>query len=294
MILGQIADCDALHRDRVAGCAEFGGLSTGIRLGRGTGKPVLPVAVEPLPKALPGRYSRRQIVDYSEPGQRAALTLAGGLTALPAAPALPEPLPASPPPPLSYLTELVDQVTQENLLTAEQQREIVHQLEAALRSVDPDEREGASDILDRFRSRRDLDADIDSLATKLTEIRIVPREQSMPNMAAAAATLTEPETGNDCARLLGSDGQIIAISADGLRIGRMPDNELVLADPKVSRHHAVIVTTPDGFILRDLGSSNGTKVGDTKILESQLLMDGDEIHVGDQSWIFERLEAPEG
>lgn len=31
------------------------------------GKPVLPVAVEPPPTALPRRYSRRQIVDYSEP-----------------------------------------------------------------------------------------------------------------------------------------------------------------------------------------------------------------------------------
>ena len=44
-------------------------------------RPVLPVAVEPTPTALPRRFARRQIIDYSRPQQRdrAALTLQGGL-----------------------------------------------------------------------------------------------------------------------------------------------------------------------------------------------------------------------
>jgi hypothetical protein len=62
------------------------------------GKPVVPVAVEPPPTALPRRFVRLQIIDYAQPAQRdrAALMLQGGLAALPPAPALPEPLPEPP------------------------------------------------------------------------------------------------------------------------------------------------------------------------------------------------------
>jgi hypothetical protein len=297
VILRQIAACDGfiatVSRDALNSEAcrrEFDWADA-------LGKPVMPVAVEPLPKALPGRFSRRQIVDYSEPGQRAALTLAGGLTALPAAPPLPEPRPAPPRAPLSYLTELIDVVSAEEPLTEEQQRDIVHQLQTALHSIDPDERQGARDILERFRCREDLDSNVGQLATQLTEVTEVQAlqpERSSPGFAAVAATLTEPETKADCARLHGADGQVVVIAADGLRIGRMPDNDLVVADPKVSRHHAVIVTTEDGFILRDLGSSNGSFVGETKVLESHLLTAGDEIRIGEQSWTFEPLEPSEG
>jgi FHA domain-containing protein/TIR domain-containing protein len=294
VILRQIAACDGfvaiVSRDALSSEAcrrEFDWAEA-------LEKPVLPVAVEPAPKALPGRFSRRQIVDYSEPGQRAALKLAGGLTALPTAPPLPEPLPLPPRAPLSYLTELIDVVSAPELLTEEGQREIVHQLETALRSIDPDERQGARDILDRFRCRDDLDSDVGQLATQLTEVQVLQPDRSSPGFAAVAATLTEPETKADCARLHGADGQIVVIAADGLRIGRMPDNDLVVSDPKASRHHAVIATTQDGFILRDLGSSNGSFVGDTKVLESHLLSAGDEIRIGEQSWTFEPLDPSEG
>jgi TIR domain len=68
-------------------------------------KPVMPVAVEPSPKAFPWRLSKGQIVDYSDPQarDRAALTLAGGLATLSAALPLPDPLPEPPAAPLSYL-----------------------------------------------------------------------------------------------------------------------------------------------------------------------------------------------
>jgi hypothetical protein len=293
VILRQIADCDAfiaiVSRDVLSSVAcrrEFDWAEA-------LSKPVPPLAVEPPPKALPGRYSRRQIVDYSEPGERAALMLAGGLAALPQAPALPVPLPVPPPAPLSYLTELIDVVSQLEPLDNDQQREIVRQLEVGLRSVDSDERQGARDILDLFRRRHDLAVDVDSVATQLIDVPIAPSGHLVPNVAAVAATMTEPEDEGECARLVGSDGQVVLISAGGMRIGRMPDNDLVVGDPKVSRHHAVIVKTPDGFIVRDLGSSNGTFVADAKVLESHLLGDGDEIRIGEQSWTFERLDCSE-
>jgi len=86
-------------------------------------KPVLPVALEPLPTALPRRYSRRQIVDYSEPANRdrAARRLGGGLLSLPPSPPLPRPLPRPPAAPLSYLTDLIELVSTRAALNHDQQ-----------------------------------------------------------------------------------------------------------------------------------------------------------------------------
>ena len=97
-ILDRITDCDVfiaiISREALNSVAcgrEFDWAEA-------LGKPVLPVAVEPPPKALPARFSKLQIVDYSAPGQRAeaALILGGGLATLPPAPELPVPLPEPP------------------------------------------------------------------------------------------------------------------------------------------------------------------------------------------------------
>ncbi|HEV8245097.1 MAG TPA: sigma 54-interacting transcriptional regulator, partial [Polyangiaceae bacterium] len=46
-----------------------------------------------------------------------------------------------------------------------------------------------------------------------------------------------------------------------------PDNDLVLPDDTVSRHHCVIERKPEGIVVRDLGSTNHTRVGRTVIRE---------------------------
>src|SRR5579884_3687264 len=45
-----------------------------------------------------------------------------------------------------------------------------------------------------------------------------------------------------------------------LRIGKAPDNDLVLADDTVSRQHCELTRSDAGIKVRDLGSTNGTKV----------------------------------
>lgn len=55
------------------------------------------------------------------------------------------------------------------------------------------------------------------------------------------------------------------IPPHGLRIGRAPDNDVVLPDPNLSRQHLVIWATPRGAFLRDLGSQNGTFIGGRRI-----------------------------
>lgn len=62
-------------------------------------------------------------------------------------------------------------------------------------------------------------------------------------------------------------------------IGRDPSCEVVLRERAVSRRHAEIEWTYQGYVLRDLGSSNGTFVNAAEVDEI-LLMDDDLIEVG--------------
>lgn len=57
------------------------------------------------------------------------------------------------------------------------------------------------------------------------------------------------------------------VTKDTIRIGTAPDNELVLNDDTVSRVHAEILKTKDGYLIRDLNSTNGTFVGNVKVKE---------------------------
>ena len=144
------------------------------------GKPVLPVAVKRPPKALPGRFSLRQIIDYSDPESRdkAAIMLAGGLITLPPAPPLPDPLPVPPAAPLSYLTDLIDLVSQHEALNQDQQRQILDQLMPALRSIDQEERRGSRDILNKLSDRRDLCPSVARTIVRLRSARPVSNTHS--------------------------------------------------------------------------------------------------------------------
>ncbi len=55
-----------------------------------------------------------------------------------------------------------------------------------------------------------------------------------------------------------SAGRVFDAELDIVRIGRGPSNDLVLEDALVSTEHARIVNSVDGFVLEDLGSTNGT------------------------------------
>jgi transcriptional regulator with GAF, ATPase, and Fis domain len=53
-----------------------------------------------------------------------------------------------------------------------------------------------------------------------------------------------------------------------LRVGKSQDNDLVLPDDTVSRHHCELERTKAGILVRDLGSTNHTRVGRTAIREA--------------------------
>lgn len=72
-------------------------------------------------------------------------------------------------------------------------------------------------------------------------------------------------------------------------IGRSADNDVVFSSPLVSRRHAVVERSGDGFRLRDLRSSNGSYVNGTEVTAVEL-KDGDEIWIGDERLVFDRRE----
>jgi SARP family transcriptional regulator, regulator of embCAB operon len=71
------------------------------------------------------------------------------------------------------------------------------------------------------------------------------------------------------------------------RVGRLPDNDIILDDATVSRYHAMIVDTGNSFVITDLRSANGVHVADKRIRGSATLADGDRIRVSDHEFTFE-------
>ena len=80
-------------------------------------------------------------------------------------------------------------------------------------------------------------------------------------------------------------GQRVILGEQVVRIGRLPDCGVQLADTNVSRHHAEIRPVGEGFVVVDLGSTNGTKVNGVRVAE-RLLRDADEITVGTTTLTF--------
>ena len=103
------------------------------------------------------------------------------------------------------------------------------------------------------------------------------------------------EEGADVTRILrkprletleGEDvGQSFVLGALPVTIGRSSDNTIHLLEEAVSRHHAELIPGPDGFLLRDLGSENGTFVNGKRKKE-HFLQDGDVVQIGLRKMVF--------
>ena len=70
-------------------------------------------------------------------------------------------------------------------------------------------------------------------------------------------------------------------------LGRSRRCDIVLTDPNVSRQHAEIRRQDDGFMLLDLGSTNGSRVN-RRDVKQVVLQHGDRIELGTTEFLFER------
>lgn len=69
------------------------------------------------------------------------------------------------------------------------------------------------------------------------------------------------------------------------RLGRHPESEISLDDITVSRRHAEIERTPEGYVVSDAGSLNGTYVNQERV-DRLVLRHGDELQVGKFRLVF--------
>ncbi|MBN1849132.1 MAG: FHA domain-containing protein [Deltaproteobacteria bacterium] len=87
--------------------------------------------------------------------------------------------------------------------------------------------------------------------------------------------------------IINNDGRIynFPIRKKEITIGRNRENDITFVDRSVSRYHARIITTSEGYLLTDLGSYNGTKLNGESI-QSVLLQHDDLIRIGHNKLTF--------
>ncbi|HEU0003249.1 MAG TPA: FHA domain-containing protein [Ktedonobacteraceae bacterium] len=96
------------------------------------------------------------------------------------------------------------------------------------------------------------------------------------------------------ANLNGPMGRI-DLRSNVLTIGRAPDNQLPLQDQQASSHHAEIRPDPQGYLLVDMNSRNGTFVNEQRLMPQtpRLLISSDMIRIGETRLTYEIAGADE-
>ena len=84
----------------------------------------------------------------------------------------------------------------------------------------------------------------------------------------------------------GRSGQPIMLSGERFSIGRLEDNDLVLDDVTVSKHHAILERFQNRWMVRDLGSRNGTAIDGVRILDEAMLQHKAELVVGKTRLVY--------
>jgi Protein of unknown function (DUF3662)/FHA domain len=118
------------------------------------------------------------------------------------------------------------------------------------------------------------------------EVSIDEDESLRGGVLGLDARFAEGEGGLPPGSLLLPTGDRVPLGEYIVSVGRQNDCTIVLGDPNVSRHHAEVRPSGEGFVVVDLGSTNGTKVNGTRVAE-QPLHDGDEVTFGNTVMHFQ-------
>lgn len=120
-----------------------------------------------------------------------------------------------------------------------------------------------------------------------------PAAPPLPSLAdlPAPPSRSAPSSTPTPAQLVGVAGANAGVGnrlSPGLTIGRDPGNGMVLADDSVSRRHAQVSwSDAAGWVVSDLGSSNGTFLNDRKVADPVAMRNGDQVRFGESRFRFE-------
>jgi DNA-binding SARP family transcriptional activator len=113
--------------------------------------------------------------------------------------------------------------------------------------------------------------------------RLLWHQVPAPSRGSRTTVVRRPEESFQAAVITWSGGRVVV--PDACTIGREADNVVTVDDLEASRYHAVIRATPDGYVLVDERSTNGSFVNDEQTAE-RMLVDGDVIRIGQTELTF--------
>lgn len=108
-----------------------------------------------------------------------------------------------------------------------------------------------------------------------------------PGRFGITSQIKAADTGRRPGTIVTPAGDRIELADGRNLIGRLADCAVVITDGNTSRHHAVIQRSGSGFVVSDLGSTNGTYVNGDRLVADHRLADGDTITVGTVALRFE-------
>src|SRR5512136_148492 len=76
-------------------------------------------------------------------------------------------------------------------------------------------------------------------------------------------------------------GQSFDLDKPVITLGREASSDIVLEDPQVSRRHARLTLQAGGYVIEDLGSTNGTFINEQRLTGAQPINLGDKLRLGD-------------
>jgi pSer/pThr/pTyr-binding forkhead associated (FHA) protein len=111
----------------------------------------------------------------------------------------------------------------------------------------------------------------------------------LPESVSHGAGMPTAATGGRVISLV--DGREYVIPAAGVVFGRDPSCDIVVGSTEVSRRHASLIPSPEGYLLRDT-STNGVLVNGEPASSPSLLGRGDVLTIGDEQFRFHADSAP--
>lgn len=121
----------------------------------------------------------------------------------------------------------------------------------------------------------------------LSDLVVVAGHSDFDTHSTAVMQIVEPvqSTRPQNAQLIIDNDRIVPLEADIINIGRHLDNQIVIDDPHVSRHHAQLRLRFGCYILFDIHSQSGTFVNSVQVKEHQL-KSGDVIRMGKTHMLY--------